>query len=118
MKIFTTKHKLLLLLFSFILMNGCSTKERVNDYEVVSDNRAAEIDDGSIDPQYTTELQPDPDAFLAKDWVQPEPKITYKYMDDPKFYTEDELPENKYRKGNVIIKLPAGADKSLLNSIR
>ena len=142
MKIITTKYRLLLLLSSFILLiSGCSTKESIavsqahlynNNYGVVSDSRADEIiaseiqsqneptqiDYSSLDPRYSTELKRDPDAFLAEEWVQPEPKISYKYMDDPNFYSEDELPENKFRTGNVIVKIPEGTDKSVLYSRR
>ncbi|HHC11258.1 MAG TPA: hypothetical protein ENK79_01330 [Campylobacterales bacterium] len=120
MKMITTKYTLLPLLSSFMLFAGCSTKDNIavsqthlynNDYGVLPDNRAdkiiaseiasenepSEIDYSSIDPRYSTELKPDPEAFLAEDWVQPEPKISYKYMDDPRFYNEDELPENKFK---------------------
>jgi len=141
MKMITTKYRLLLLFSFLFLINGCSTKNSVavsqahlynNNYGVVSDSRADEIiaseiesqneptqiDYSSLDPKYSTELKRDPDAFLAEDWVPPEPKITYKYMDDPHFYTEDELPENKFRTGNVIVKIPEGTDKSVLYSSR
>jgi len=142
MKIITTKYRLFLLLSSFILLiNGCSTKNSVavseahlynNDYGVVPDNKVDEIiaseiesenepvqiDYSSIDPRYTTKLEKDPDAFVAEDWVPPEPKITYKYMDDPHFYSENELPENKFRTGNVIVKTPENTDKSVLYSSR
>jgi len=142
MKMITTKYRLLLLLSSFILLiNGCSTKESItvsqahlynNNYGVVPDSRVDEIiaseiqsqneptqiDYSSLDPRYSTELKRDPDAFLAEEWVQPEPKISYKYMDDPHFYSEDELPENKLRTGNVIVKIPNGTDKSVLYSSR
>jgi len=141
MKMITTKYRLLLLFSFLFLINGCSTKNSVavseahlynNDYGVVPDNKVDEIiaseiesqneptqiDYSSLDPRYSTELKRDPDAFLAEEWVQPEPKITYKYMDDPHFYSEDELPENKLRTGNVIVKIPNGTDKSVLYSSR
>ena len=141
MKMITTKYRLLLLFSFLFLINGCSTKDTVavsqahlynNNYGVVSDSRAdeiiaseiqsqnepTEIDYSSLDPRYSTELKRDPDAFLAEEWVQPEPKISYKYMDDPHFYSEDELPENKLRTGNVIVKIPNGTDKSVLYSSR
>jgi len=141
MKMITTKYRLLLLFSFLFLINGCSTKNSVavsqahlynNNYGVVSDSRVDEIiaseiesqneptqiDYSSLDPKYSTELKRDPDAFLAEDWVQPEPKISYKYMDDPHFYSEDELPENKFRTGNVIVKIPEGTDKSVLYSSR
>jgi len=141
MKIITTKYRLLLLLSSIFLIGGCSTKESVavsqahlynNNYGVLPDNKADEIisaeikseteptqiDYSSLDPRYSTELKRDPDAFLAEDWVPPEPKISYKYMDDPHFYSEDELPENKFRTGNVIVKTPKDIDNSTLYSSR
>ena len=141
MKIITTKYILLLLSSSIFLISGCSTKQSIavsethlynNNYGVVPDSRAdeiiaseinsenepIEIDYSSLDPRYTTELKRDPDAFLAEEWVQPAPKISYKYMDDPNFYSEDELPENKFRTGNVIVKIPEGTDKSVLYSRR
>ena len=124
--------KYTLLSFFFItIFSGCSTKETTiavsdthlynNNYglvpdpeadmiiaqEIASEDEPTEIDYSSIDPRYTTKLEKDPDAFLASEWVEPEPKVYYKYMDDPKFYAEDELPENKLRTGNVIVKLPS-----------
>jgi len=126
MKIVTTNYRLLLLLSSIFLIGGCSTKDNNievsqvhlynNNYGVVPDSKADEIiaseiasedepvetDYSSLDPRYTTELEKDPDAFVGEDWVPPKPKITYKYMDDPHFYTEDELPKNKLRVGNII----------------
>ena len=59
----------------------------------------------------TEEFIPEEGTFLEEDWVEPEPVITYKYADDPKFYREDELPENKGRLGNVIIKVPSSMTK-------
>jgi len=141
MKIVTTNYRLLLLLSSIFLIGGCSTKERVAvsqahlyndnyglvsnsmadeiiDSEIESQNEPTEIDYSSLDPRYTTKLEKEPDAFLAEDWVPPEPKITYKYMDDPHFYSENELPENKLRTGNVIVKIPKSTDESILYSSR
>jgi hypothetical protein len=42
------------------------------------------------DPEISTELIKDPDAFYAHEYVQPEPIITYKYPFDPKFYSHAE----------------------------
>ncbi|CAA6803404.1 MAG: Unknown protein, partial [uncultured Sulfurovum sp.] len=58
-----------------------------------------------------TQFQPEKGTFLAEDWVQSEPVITYKYLDDSKFYTEDELPANKARLGNVVVKVPDSMSK-------
>ncbi|NOZ91190.1 MAG: hypothetical protein GXO60_07915 [Epsilonproteobacteria bacterium] len=130
MKTIINKYTLFSLFSSIILFSGCSTKEATvavsnahlynNNYGVVSDpeadmiiaqeiasqNEPTEIDYSNLDPRYTTKIEKDPDAFLASEWVQPEPKVFYKYMDDPKFYAEDELPENKFRTGHTIIKIP------------
>ena len=129
MKIITTKYTILPLLSSFILFAGCSTKDNIavsethlynSNYgilpdsradsiiasEIASENEPVEIDSSSIDPRYSTELEDNHDAFVAEDWVPPKPKITYKYMDDPKFYDEDELPENKLRTGNIASSEP------------
>ena len=85
--------------------------------EIASEDNPVEIDSSSINPQYSTEeTKPESGTFLAEDWVQPEPKISYKYMDDSKFYTEDELPENKFRTGNVIAKAPESTENSILYS--
>ena len=54
---------------------------------------------------------PEKGTFLAEDWVQPETVITYLYPYDPKFYSEDELPENKARLGNVVVKVPSSMSK-------
>jgi hypothetical protein len=82
--------------------------------EIISQNQPTEIIVQLDDPNYTTELERDPEAFLAEEWVEPEPQITYKYDDDPRFYKENELPENKLRLGNVIVKVPEGADQSTI----
>jgi len=54
---------------------------------------------------------PEKGTFLAEDWVQPETVITYLYPYDPKFYSEDELPANKARLGNVVVKVPSSMSK-------
>jgi len=82
--------------------------------EILAQNSPTEVVYELDDPNYTTELKRDPDAFLAEEWVQPAPKITYKYDDDPKFYTEEELPENKLKLGDVVVKIPQGADQATL----
>lgn len=58
---------------------------------IYASNRSSLSDDSTL----TTELIKDPDAFTLEEYVPTEPVITYKYMQSPKFYTEDELPENK-----------------------
>jgi len=45
----------------------------------------------SDDPTLTTELKLDPEAVTAENYIQKPPVITYKYMDDPVFYTENQI---------------------------
>jgi len=95
---------------SFLLLNGCSSHETVsvseshlfnNQYglnqnfevdsiiqdEVLAINRPVEIEmSGYSNPEWTSELQIEPDAFLAEDYVQKEPVISYKYKFDKNFY--------------------------------
>jgi len=129
--------KTLFTLISLILLlNGCSSSSAITNIsevhpydssfgvlenrevdaiieeEVRNQNQSAEVDYSSVDGQYTTQIERSPDEFLEEEWVQPEPIITYKYQDDTKFYREDELPENKFKLGKVIVKIPAGMDKS------
>jgi len=141
MKIVKTNYKLLLLLSSIFLIGGCSTKESIavsqahlynDNYGLVSDSRADKIiasenepvdtDYSSLDPKYTTELEKDSekdsDTIVGEDWVPPAPKITYKYMDDPHFYSENELPKNKLRTGKVIADTSEDTDTSVLYSRR
>ncbi|MBU1667362.1 hypothetical protein KKC13_03025 [bacterium] len=65
--------------------------------ETLANSDLPEIDTSMLinDPSLTTELLPDPDAVTLENYVETQPVITYKYMDSPDFYTEDELPENK-----------------------
>jgi len=85
--------------------------DAIIEEEVRNQNQSAEVDYSSVNSQYTTKIERSPDEFLAEDWVQPEPVITYKYKDDTKFYGENELPKDKFKLGNVIVKIPAGMDK-------
>jgi hypothetical protein len=67
--------------------------------EILAQAKPVEVEiPKSDDPNITTELKDDPDAFTAEEFVPEPPIITYKYMDDPKFYTANELPENKWRR--------------------
>ena len=134
MKIVKSNYKLLLLLSSIFLIDGCSTKESIavsqahlynDNYGLVSNSRADEIiaseiesENNPIEIDYSSEAEKDSDTIVGEDWVPPAPKITYKYMDDPHFYSENELPENKLRTGNVISQVSEGADKSILYSRR
>ena len=112
---------LLTLITSTFFLSGCSSHEVLheskahlysNDYGIIDDyydydeeqrilsqNEAVYASfraNFSDDPTLTTELRHDPDAFTLDQWVEPEPVITYKYMHSPKFFTEEELPENKF----------------------
>ena len=108
----TLTNKLLTLsLFTFIfLLNSCSSYETVsvsethlynNHYgvhqnlhvdtiihnELLAINKPTEVEKSySSDPEWTTELKMDSDAFLAEDYVEKAPEITYKYKFDKKFY--------------------------------
>ncbi len=61
--------------------------------------------------EHIEEFKPEEGTFLEEEYVEPEPEITYKYDDDSKFYNEDELPKNKGRLGNVVIKVPDSMSK-------
>ena len=127
MKTITKKILSLSLLSSFFLLNGCSSPQVIsisNTYtspnsesyygivedleadarieaEILAQNNPTEIEiPFSDDPTITTELIFDPEAFTAENYVQAPPVITYKYMDDPNFYEENELPKNKFRLGS------------------
>lgn len=115
---FFTKHTILLyaLVTSLFILNGCSSYQRVThlyndnfgvvpsaevdqiiEEETLASSYSTEIDTSMLsdDPSLTTELIPDPEAVTLENYVYIEPVITYKYMDSPNFYTEDELPDNK-----------------------
>ena len=109
------------------MFNGCSSilgeHAYNNDFGLIEDSEAdkqlekeelskrEELQKYDDELNSITDFKPEKGTFLAKDWVQPKPKITYKYDDDPKFYREDELPENKARLGNVIVKVPSSMTK-------
>ena len=120
--------KSILPLYSLLLiLSGCSSISEVHAYnndfgivenpevdkqleqeEIVMQEEIQKYDDELTNVE---EFTPEKGTFLAKDWVQPEPIITYKYDGDPKFYREDELPENKGRLGNITIKVPSSMTK-------
>jgi hypothetical protein len=116
---------LFFILLSVILLNGCTTHHIINtskahtynsnfgvianptldaqiEHEFLTQNREEEIDYSTLDPRYTTELVIDPDAVTLENYVELEPITTYKYMHSSKFYTEEELPENKLITGNAM----------------
>ena len=110
-----------------LLINGCSSTFGTHDYNNnfgLAENFEAdqqlrneeiatniELEKFNHEMNNLTKFQPEKGTFLAEDWVQSEPVITYKYLDDSKFYTEDELPENKARLGDVVIKVPSFMNK-------
>ena len=113
----------LLPLCSFLfVLNGCSHAYNddfglVENYEADKQLEKEELSSKEELKKYddelnsVTEFKPEKGTFLDKDWVQPEPTFTYHYDGDPKFYKEEELPENKGRLGNVIIKVPSSMTK-------
>ena len=126
MKTITKKILSLSFISSIFLLNGCSSRNIISisdtytspidesyygivedleadallEAEILAENNPTEIEiPFSDDPTITTELIVDPEAFTAENYVQTPPVITYKYMDDPNFYEENELPKNKFRLG-------------------
>ena len=116
----TTNFLLLLILSFTLLFNGCSSTKSVvsvsethlynNNYglhsnlevdniiqnELMAMNNPTEVDMSQpLDPEWTTDLKMDDDAFLAEDYVSTEPVISYKYEFDKKFYDKAE-----WRKAN------------------
>jgi hypothetical protein len=121
------KTVLLSTLLAVILLNGCTTHQTIGtseahlynnnfgvednpkldaqiEYEFLTQNIPAEIDYSKLDPTLSTELIHDPEAVTLENYVEPEPVITYKYMQSSKFYREDELPENKLITGNALLR--------------
>ncbi|CAA6809337.1 MAG: Unknown protein [uncultured Sulfurovum sp.] len=110
-----------------LLINGCSSTFGTHDYnnnfglaenfeadqqlknEEIATNM--ELEKFNHEMNNFTKFQPEKGTFLAEDWVQPEPVITYLYPYDEKFYTEDELPKNKARLGDVVVKVPSSMNK-------
>lgn len=59
--------------------------------ELISMNSQVEVEiPQSSNPEWTTELKMEEGAFLAEDYVQKPPVITYKYKFDDKFYDKAE----------------------------
>jgi hypothetical protein len=111
-----TKNSLLFSILSTIfLLNGCSShKETISvseahlydtnfglhhntnvdmviQEELLAINTPTEVDTSSYNnPEWTTELTRDPDAFLAEEYVPTEPVISYKYKFDKEFYDKAE----------------------------
>jgi len=65
-------------------------------HELIVQQQPVEVEiPKSNDPTLTTELKIDPDTFTAENYTPKPPVITYKYMDDPIFYTANEIKEKK-----------------------
>lgn len=101
-------------LFSVFIFNACSSHDVVsisethhynNNFGLVENldadaliqqeylamNQPTQIDIPHItDPEVSTDLNIDPNSFLAEEYVQTEPIITYKHKFDPKFYSKAE----------------------------
>lgn len=93
---------------NFGLVNNAEVDKQIEKEELSSNQEYQKFED---ELTTLTEFEPEEGTFLAEDWVQPEDKITYLYPYDPKFYSEDELPENKARLGNVVVKVPSSMSK-------
>jgi len=117
-----------IILLLFIILNGCSQHQTIAtseahlynadfgiisnpeldsilEQELLTQNQPTEIDYSGLsdDPSLTTVMVHDPEAVTLENYVEPEPIITYKYMGSPKFYTEDELPENKFITNEALL---------------
>jgi len=115
MKINTTKLLSLSLILSIFLFNGCSTRSEsvsVSDTHLYNSeyglNQDIEVDNiiseeslamnlpteievsSNMNPEWTSELKKDPEAFLAEEYVETAPVITYKYKFDKEFYDKPE----------------------------
>lgn len=75
---------------NFGLVNNYEADEAIQE-EYISMNLPTQVDMPLInDPEISTELVKDPDAFYAHEYVPTPPVITYKYEFDPKFYDTPE----------------------------
>ena len=111
----------------FLALNGCSSTSEVhaynNDFGILENSEAnnqlakeefttdEELQKYNDEVNSVKEFTPEKGTFLAKDWKPHKPVITYHYRGDPNFYRADELPEDKGRLGNVIIKVPSSMSK-------
>ncbi len=93
---------------NFGLVENFEADKQLEKEELISSEELQKYD---VEINKETEFKPEEGTFLAEDWVQPEPIFTYRYPNDPKFYREDELPENKGRLGNVVVKVPSSMSK-------
>ena len=115
MQTLSKKNLILSTFLSLYLLNGCSSHETIsvseahlynNHYGVVPDYQVdAQIEEELLavnqpsevvmptfnDPSLTTDIGVSGDTFTAENYVQKAPVISYKYKDDPKFYSEKEM---------------------------
>ena len=109
-----------LLLFTF-LFNGCMSKHQVVHtssshlynqnfgvqqnvkadsiikQELLAMNMPTQIDVAkNMNPNWTTDIRMDKDAFLKEDYVAQAPVLTYKYKFDTKFYDKAEWRKASY----------------------
>jgi len=109
-----------LLLFTFLL-NGCMSTHKVMNVspshlynknfgiqhnakadgiikqELLAMNMPTQIEmPKNMNPNWTTEISMDSDAFLKEDYVAQAPVITYKYKFDKKFYDKAEWRKASY----------------------
>lgn len=123
-----SKKTILLSIFASILLNGCTSSRVVSvsdahlyneQYGVIEDSYVdamieqevqtqhvpAKVDNSVFvnNPTYTKEIGYDPEAVTIENYVAPASKTYYKYMHSSTFFTEDELPENKFIMSNAIV---------------
>jgi len=121
MKIISKTILSLSILSSIILINGCTSHSEVisiseehlynNNFGLHNDravdniiqnelqaiNLPTEVEKPNItNPTWTTDASVASNTFLAEDYVQKEPIITYKYKFDKKFYDKAEWRKEEY----------------------
>jgi hypothetical protein len=65
--------------------------DMVIEEELLAINMPTEVETPNhTNPEWTTDIKMEPDAFLEEDYVPTEPVITYKYKFDKKFYDKAE----------------------------
>ena len=92
----------------FGLVHDAKVEEQLEKEELIGNQETEKFNQEVYNPEV---FIPEKGTFLAEDWVQSETVITYLYPYDPKFYTEDELPANKGRLGDVVVEVPSSMNK-------
>ena len=115
MKTVTINNLLFSILSTLFLLNGCSSHQEtisvseahlydtnfgldhnarvdmVIEEELLAINMPTEVEKPtSANPEWTTDISIEPDAFLEEDYVPTEPVISYKYKFDKQFYDKAE----------------------------